>query len=284
MKRFVPAEIRNAIYIIIGLIMCSAAYNCYLIPNDIAPGGFTGIGQLVNHITGNRIAVGTVGLILNIPLFAISMRSLGLKFGLRSLVASIGLSLVIDYIPFPSLTNDMLLATIFGGAVGGIGFGLILRGNATTGGSDMLATLLHSHIPTLRVSVGVFAVDGLVILASAFVFDATAAMYALISTLVMNVLLDVVLEGPNSARSYFIISTRHEEIARRVMDELERGATAWNGKGMYSGEDRGVLLCVVNRFETVRLRNIIYEIDPRAFVIATSVHEALGEGFKMLGK
>ena len=118
LKRIVPAEILNAIYIILGLILCSAAYNCYLIPNDIAPGGFTGIGQLVNHITGNRIAVGTVGLILNIPLFAISMRSLGLKFGLRSLVASIGLSLVIDYIPFPSLTNDMLLATIFGGAVG----------------------------------------------------------------------------------------------------------------------------------------------------------------------
>ena len=277
-------ELKNALYIVVGLLICSAAYNCYLIPNEIAPGGFTGIGQLVNRLSGGRIAVGTMGFILNVPLFALSMRSLGLRFGLRSFLASLGLSLAIDWVPFPMLTNDLLLAAVFGGVLGGIGFGLILRGNATTGGSDMLATLINSHIPAVRVSVGVFAVDGLVVLASAFVFDSTAAMYALISTFIMNVVMDLVLEGPSSARSYYIISRSADEIAHRVMEEMNRGATSWIGKGMFSGEDRPVLLCVINRFETMRLRNIVFSVDPNAFVIATNVYEVLGEGFKAHGK
>lgn len=281
MKQSLRLELKNTLYIFIGLLCCSAAYNLYLIPNNIAAGGFTGIGQLINSVWGN-ISVGTVGIILNVPLFALSMRTLGLRFGIRSLIAMLGLSLFIDHIPFPTATNDLLLATVFGGALGGVGFGLVLRGSATTGGSDMLASLVHRYVPTVRVSVGIFAVDGLVILASAFVFDQQAAMYALICTFLMNVVVDVVLEGPNSAHSFFIISDHSEAIARRVMDEMERGVTAFDGKGMYSGKDKLVLLCVVNRFETMQLRRIIFSIDPNAFVISNKTHEVLGEGFKTL--
>ncbi len=280
MKRILSEELKNALYIFLGLLLCAAAYNCYLIPNEIAPGGFTGVGQLVHHLTGERIPVGAVALALNIPLFALSMRSLGLRFGLRSFLASFGLSMAIDSLPFPPLADDLMLAAVFGGVVGGIGFGLVLRGNATTGGSDMLATLINSKIPTIRVGLGIFLVDGLVVFASAFVFDATAAMYALISTFLMNVVLDLVLEGPSSARSYYIISPKCDEIAKRVMAEMDRGATSWPGKGMFSGEEKQVLLCVINRFETMRLRNIVLSIDPTAFVIATNVYEVLGEGFK----
>lgn len=277
MKKLHP-EFRNALLIIIGLLCCSAAYNMYLIPNNIAAGGFTGIGQLLNHFVD--IKVGTVNLLLNIPLFLFSMKTLGLRFGVRSLLAMLGLSLFIDYIPFPAATNDLLLATVFGGALGGVGFGLVLRGSATTGGSDMLASLIHRNIPAVRVSVGIFAVDGLVIAASAFVFDQQAAMYALICTFLMNVVVDLVLEGPNSAHSYFIISDHAEDIARRIMDEMERGVTALSATGMYSGNSKQVLLCVVNRFETITLRRIIFSIDPSAFVIANKAHEVLGEGFK----
>ncbi len=278
MKLKLHPEVKNTVLILVGLLCCSAAYNLYLIPNSIAAGGFTGIGQLVNSFAD--ISVGTVSMLLNIPLFIFSMKSLGLRFGVRSLLAMLGLSLFIDYIPFPVATNDMLLATVFGGALGGLGFGLILRGSATTGGSDMLASLIHRHIPAVRVSVGIFAVDGLVILASAFVFDQTAAMYALICTFLMNVVVDVVLEGPNSAHSYFVISDHANEIAQRVMDELERGVTAFDATGMYSGNKKQVLLCVVNRLETMTLRRIIFSIDPSAFVIANKAHEVLGEGFK----
>ena len=280
MKRKINPELKNAILILAGLLCSSAAYNLYLIPNNIAAGGFTGIGQLVNQFID--IKVGTVSILLNIPLFLLSMKSLGLRFGLRSLLAMLGLSLFIDYLPMPTATNDLLLATVFGGVLGGIGFGLVLRGSATTGGTDMLASLIHRFFPAIRVSVGIFAVDGLVILASAFVFDQQAAMYALISAFLMNVMVDIVLEGPNSAHSYFIISDRSAEIAKSLMDELERGVTALAGKGMYSGTEKQVLLCVVNRFETMQLRRIVFSIDPSAFVIANKAHEVLGEGFKQM--
>ena len=280
MKRKINPELKNAVMILAGLLCSSAAYNLYLIPNNIAAGGFTGIGQLVNSIV--NVKVGTVSILLNIPLFLLSMKSLGLRFGLRSLLAMLGLSLFIDYLPLPAATDDLLLATVFGGVLGGVGFGLILRGSATTGGTDMLASLIHRYFPAIRVSVGIFAVDGLVILASAFVFDQTAAMYALICAFLMNVMVDIVLEGPNSAHSYFIISDRSEEIAKCLMDELERGVTALSGKGMYSGAEKQVLLCVVNRFETMQLRRIVFSIDPSAFVIANKAHEVLGEGFKQM--
>ena len=280
MKRKINPELKNAVMILAGLLCSSAAYNLYLIPNNIAAGGFTGIGQLVNSIV--NVKVGTVSILLNIPLFLLSMKSLGLRFGLRSLLAMLGLSLFIDYLPLPAATDELLLATVFGGVLGGVGFGLILRGSATTGGTDMLASLIHRYFPAIRVSVGIFAVDGLVILASAFVFDQTAAMYALICAFLMNVIVDIVLEGPNSAHSYFIISDRSEEIANCLMDELERGVTALSGKGMYSGTEKQVLLCVVNRFETMQLRRIVFSIDPSAFVIANKAHEVLGEGFKQL--
>lgn len=278
MKRKINPEVKNALLILAGLLCSSISYNLYLIPNNIAAGGFTGIGQLVNSFTG--IKVGTVSLVLNIPLFFLSLKSLGVRFGVRSLFAMLGLSLFIDYLPIPAATNDMLLATIFGGVLCGAGFGLILRGSATTGGTDMLASLIHRHFPAIRISYGLFAVDGTVIVASAFVFDQQAAMYALICVFLMNVIVDLVLEGPNSAQSYFVISDHSEAIAQRVMAEMDRGVTAFPGKGMYSGTDKLVLLCVVNRFESVALRRIVFSIDPSAFVIANKAHEVFGEGFK----
>lgn len=278
MHRKLNPEIKNAIFVIVGLLCSSAAYNLYLIPNNIAAGGFTGIGQLVNHFF--PISIGMVSIILNVPLFLLSMKSLGIRFGLRSLIAMFGLSLLIDYWKLPVATEDMLLAAVFGGVLGGIGFGLVLRGSATTGGTDMLATVIHRHIPFIRVSVAVFAVDGLVILASAFVFDQQAAMYALICIFLMNILVDLVLEGPNSATSYFVISDHSEEIAKQVMQQMDRGVTSFYAKGMYSGVDKQVLLCVVNRFESILLRKIVFSIDPKAFVIANKVHEVFGEGFK----
>ena len=271
-------ELKNTVYIISGLLVCAMAYRMFLVPNDVAAGGFTGIGQLANALTG--IKVGTTALILNVPLFMLSMRSLGLKFGVRSFVASTLLSLFIDYLPIGAATDNVLLATIFGGVVGGAGFGLILRGNATTGGSDMLATLIHSRIPTMRVGALIFMVDAAVIVASAFVFSPEQALYALISVSIMNYTLDYVLEGTNRATAYIVVSKESDAIARRVMDEMERGVTALEGKGMYSGEYRQVLLCVVNRFESMRLRRIVASCDPRAFMIAISAGEVLGEGFK----
>lgn len=283
MKRSVRDELLNVLLIAAGLLLATLGYRLYLIPNNVAPGGFTGIGQIVNHLLP-EVGVGMVNLILNVPLFVLSLRSMGLGFGLRSLLSSVALSLLLDYLPVPAMTDDVLLSAVFGGVLCGAGFGLVLRGHATTGGSDMLASIVHRHIPALKVSVCLFATDATVVIASGFVFDAAAAMYALISVFVMNVVIDQVLEGPGLARSHIIITTHGNEIAERILKELDRGVTALDAKGMYSGEDRTMLLCVVSRLEAVRLRAVVFSVDPRAFVIVQNVHEALGEGFKELQK
>ncbi len=283
MKRGVRDELFNVLLIAAGLILATLGYRLYLIPNNVAPGGFTGIGQIVNHLVP-AVGVGLVNLLLNVPLFLVSLRSMGLGFGLRSLLSSVALSLMLDYLPVPAMTDDVLLSAVFGGVLCGAGFGLVLRGHATTGGSDMLAALVHRHVPALKVSVCLFAVDATVVVASGFVFDASAAMYALISVFVMNVVMDQVLEGPGLARSHIIITNHGDEMAERILKELDRGVTAIEARGMYSGEGRTMLLCVVSRLEAVRLRSIVYSVDPRAFVIVQNVHEALGEGFKELQK
>ena len=278
MKTNVRAEMKNVLLILVGLIFCALGFNLFLIPNNIAAGGFTGIAQLINSVTG--FPVGTIALILNVPLFLVSMKSLGLRFGVRSLAATIGFSLLLDNLHVPVITHDLWLSTVYGGLVSGLGFGLILRGSATTGGTDMLASLIHRLIPSIRVSVGMFIIDGLVILASAFVYDTAAAMYALICILISNVVIDFVLEGPNSSHSFFIISDKSDEIAARIMQELDRGVTGLEGMGMYSHQHKRVLLCVVSRMETVTLRRIVFSVDPRAFVISAKAHDTYGEGFK----
>lgn len=280
MRASLREELKNDLLVVVGLLVAAAAYRMYLIPNRVVNGGFTGVGQLLNQATG--LSVGFVNIALNVPLFLVSMKSMGVRFGVRSLVAMALMSLLIDHIPLPPATDDMLLASVYGGAISGIGFGLVLRGNATTGGTDMLASLLHRLVPVVKVSYAIFVFDGLVIIASAFVFEAQAAMYGLISAFLCNVLIDLVLEGPNSAHAYFIISDNSQAIADKIMREMDRGVTGLEAVGMYSRQHKQVLLCVVNRFEAMRLRRIVFEADPRAFVVANKAKEVLGEGFKSM--
>lgn len=272
------SEAKNALLILLGLFCCTMSYTLFLIPNNIAAGGFTGIAQLVNHFTG--WPVGMVSLTLNVPLFLLSMKSLGLSFGLRSLITTVAFSLMLDCLKLRASIDDMWLATVYGGLVSGIGYGLIMRGCATTGGSDMLASLLHRLIPSLRISTALCLIDGSVVLASVFVFDTMAAMYALICVFITNIMVDFVLEGPNSSHSYFIVSDKNEEIAKRIMEELGRGVTALEGTGMYSGKRKQVLYCVVSRMESVRVRQIVFSTDSKAFLTSSKVNDAFGEGFK----
>lgn len=280
--RFTGEEVRaaaaRALYIALGLLLAALGYRLFLIPNDIAPGGFTGMGQLINALTG--YPVGAVVLALNVPLFALGLRSMGVRFALGSLVATLALSAMLDWLPTSYVSDDVVLSTIFGGILSGAGFGLILRGGASTGGTDMLAKMIHERVRVIKVGMVMFGVDFLVVFASMFVFDATKAMYAVIALFISTWVMDRVIDGLNTAKAYFVISRNSAEISRRVQHELEHGVTALRGRGEYSGEDMDVLLCVVYRFEAPRLKRIIAECDERAFVIATDVHEALGEGFE----
>jgi len=280
LKKLKGTELYSCILMALGLVLCTLGYNLFLIPNDIAAGGFTGASQLINSFTG--WPVGLVMLCMNIPLFAVSIKKMGKKFAAKSLIASVLLSLFIDAVHLPPAAQDVWLATLYGGLLSGAGFGLILCGNATTGGTDMLASLIHKALPSLPVGTAITMCDGIVILASAFVFNAVSALYALIAIIICNSVVDFVLEGPNSAHAFFIISDKSEEIAEKIMAELERGVTAWDGIGMYSKNDKRVLLCAVSRRETVTLRRIIQSADPQAFIISANAHGTYGEGFKPL--
>lgn len=281
-NRLRGTELWSCFLMVLGLVLCTLGYNLFLIPNDIAAGGFTGASQLINSFTG--WPVGLMMLIMNVPLFAVSMKKMGRKFAAKSAIASVLLSILIDTVHLPAAAEDVWLATLYGGLLSGAGFGLILCGNATTGGTDMLASLIHKAVPSLPIGTAITLCDGIVILASAFVFSAVSALYALIAVVICNLVVDFVLEGPNTAHAFFIISDRSEEIAARIMEELERGVTAWDGVGMYSKNDKRVLLCAVSRRETVTLRRIIQSADPDAFIISANAHGTYGEGFKPLGR
>ncbi len=275
-------NIKAYVQILLGAAITALAFDLFFLPNNIAPGGITGVATLLNHLTGAR--VGLFSIVLNAPLFLLGFRSVGGRFAFRSLIAMLALSLLIDLIPRIPLTDDMLLATMFGGGVMGVGLGLVLRGGATTGGTDLAAKIIHNHWSPVSVGGLLFALDCLVVAAAGLVFDAQAALYAMIAILVCSKVIDWVLQGWNTAKQLLIISDQAETIARRVTSELDRGATLLSATGAYSGEPRGMMLCVVSNAEVSRLKEIVAEVDPRAFVTVSNIHEAMGEGFAGLKK
>jgi len=260
-----------------GLVLAATGYRAFLIPCDIAAGGFTGISQLINHFTG--WSVGGISLVLNVPLFLLSIRQLGLRFGLKSLLGTVLLSFFIDHLPISPITREPMLAAIFGAVLVGFGIGLIVRGGATTGGSEMLGKLINRHLRIVSIGAVCLGVDALVITSSAFVFNVDRALMAMVSAYLLNRVLDVTLVGFNHSKAYYIISDHGQQIAQRILKEMNRGVTGLKGQGMFSGQDKTVLMCVISHLEALQLRRIVAQTDPSAFVIVTDVREALGEGF-----
>lgn len=264
----------------LGVLLTTLGLDMFLIPNKIAAGGVSGIATILHYVL--RVPVGAAMLTLNVPLFAMGIYRLGLRFGFRSLFGTIALSLAVDALaPFlPVPTRDLLLAGLFGGVLVGLGLGLVFRHKGTTGGTDLAAAVLRTYT---GVNIGqlLFLVDATVVIAAGIAFNSTElAMYALITIFVTAWLIDLVQEGFSYAKAFLIISDRPSEISAAIVEGLNRGATAWPARGVYTGTEKEVLLSVVNRSEVTRLKEIIYGVDPRAFVILADVHEVLGEGFK----
>ena len=273
-------QTRAYLLMALGCVLGGAAYPLFLVPNQIAPGGLTGVATIFNYLWG--WPVGVTSMALNLPLFVIGYKAMGRVFAFRSLVATLLFSACIDLIQLPPLTDDILLGTVYGALVLGVGLGLIMRGGATTGGSDMAARMVHKKFPVVTVGAFLFMIDCAVILCAAFTMSARAALYALICIFVNAKAVDLVLAGFGSAKACFIITNRAVDIARRIMAELDRGATVVNGTGAYSGRERTLLISVVSQREVIPLKKIVRQEDEKAFMFITDTHETLGEGFSAL--
>ncbi len=268
------------VQIVLGCVIGAAAYPTFLIPNNIAPGGITGVATLINHLLG--WPVGTVSLALNIPLFLVGYRTMGKIFAFRSLVATVLFSVLIDLLPFRPISEDPLLGTLFGGVILGIGLGLILRGGATTGGTDMIARMVHRRLPFISVGMFLFALDCVVVVAAGFIMGSEKALYALIDIYVCSRVMDTVMIGFSGNKACFIMTPSWSRVTNRIMEELGRGVTHLIARGAYTGTEQPVVLCVTSRQEVTAVKRIVREEDESAFMFITEAHEALGEGFTRL--
>ncbi|HHW00303.1 MAG TPA: YitT family protein [Clostridiaceae bacterium] len=287
---------KEYLLIIIGSIITAASINIFLVPYKIAPGGVSGIATVIYYLTNGSISVGIIMLVLNVPLFIMGIKYIGKKFIVRTLFSTVFLSVAIDVteplansfiekflLGYDQMASysDVLLYSIFGGFLMGLGLGMVLRSGATTGGTDLAAKIVHNFIPGFTVGQILLFIDTSVIIFAAISFGSfQLALYAIVTLYISSQVIDAILEGVNFAKAVFIISDKSDEISQKLMTTLDRGVTALKGTGMYTGNDREVLLCVVHRGQLKQLKEIVNDIDKKAFVILTDVREVLGEGFK----
>jgi len=269
--------IKDYALIALGTFLAGWAFAKFFLPHDLAPGGVTGISTVLASFL--PLKVGTLSFLINLPLFLLGWRTVGWRFAARSFISMTLMSLFIDVIPVSDLAGDVMLASIFGGALMGLGLGLVVRAGATTGGTDMAAKMIHHVIGFLSIPTVLLIIDAAVVLVAALVFGVTAGLWALITLFVATKAMDLVIKGFNTAMQFMIISNHSEEIVRRIHRDIDRGCTRLMAEGTYSGKPVGTLICILSRTEAPRLKKIVAEIDPHAFVTVCDVHEALGRGF-----
>ena len=255
--------------------------NVFLEPNTIAPGGVTGLGIVLQNLTNGLVTVWATNLIVNIPLFIAGVVILGKSFGAKTLFGTLVLSFFIWVIPDIGATHDLLLSSVFGGLIMGIGLGIVFNAGGTTGGTDLAGAIMNKFFPTLSTATHMMIVD-LIVVGSSGVLSKRidTALYSVIALYILVRVTDILLDGFSYEKAFFIISNDPEKIGKTILQELYRGVTILKGKGLYSGLEKDVLLCVVNRAQMTKVKEIISSIDKRAFIMITDMHEVLGEGFK----
>ena len=266
---------------IIGSILYSASFNIFTVPNNIAPGGLSGIAIVLNHLLG--FPVGTTILVLNIPIFMIGAKILGLKFLSKTIVATVMASLFIDLLaPFmPAYTGDSLLSALYGGVLMGAGMGIIFLRGGTTGGTDIIARVVNKAKPHLSMGRIILLFDAVIITGAGIAYrSVNSALYAVIVIFSSSMVIDRILYGMDAGKAVMVVSGKNEEIAKAIMDRMQRGVTLLEAHVAYTKEKRNVIYCVVRRHETSRLRKLIDAIDPHAFMTIGDVGEIIGEGFK----
>lgn len=286
-KAFSKEWIISYLLIILGSFILAVSFVFFITPNKIVPGGVFGVSIVMHYILGTP--VGLMGLLMNIPLTIIGIKILGPRFGVKTVVGFFLSSAFMDLLTSlwgykPLVENDILLSCVFGGVLSGFGIGLIFKAKATSGGSDIIALIVAKYT---RLPIGqlMIYIDSVIVLIGLIVFrDWRIPLYSWIVIFITGKVIDVVLQGIDYDKSIFIISEKHEEIRDKIINELNRGGTFLDGKGMYNGKERTIIYTVVNRRELQILQAYISKIDPKAFLTVINASEILGEGFKPISE
>lgn len=271
-------------YMALGTGLTAFAIKCIYEPNNLVVGGFSGIAIILKALTEGVLEGGIplwlTNILLNLPFFLIAWKLKGARFIGRTAFATAAMSVWLFLIPdFTLIQDNLFLAAVFGGAIHGAGMGFVFITKSTTGGTDMVGAIIQHFFPQLSVAKGMMIVDGCVVAAGAYVFGIEPALYAVIAIVVVNRIADTLIEGVKYAKAVYIVTDKHEEVSNAILSKVDRGLTGIYAKGMYTGQDRYILYCVLNKKELVRLKEQIGKIDPHAFMIVTDAREAMGEGF-----
>ncbi len=267
------------VHLLLGSLIIALSFNLFLNPNRIATGGVTGLSTIVQQLWG--ITPAYVQWSMNIPLWLLGIVLLGGRFGFKTAVGSFVLPLfVLLTAGLSPLTNQALLASVYGGIGIGVGLGLVFRGRGSTGGMDVVAQVLH-HYMGISLGTAIALLDGIIIVTAGFVFSAENALYALIGLFITSKTIDLIQVGLNTSKVAFIISDASEQIARSVLYELDRGLTRLQGIGGYTNVEKPVMMVVIGQREVTRLKQVIRDADPYAFVIISGTSEVFGEGFQL---
>jgi len=272
------SSVLEYIYIIVGAAIIAVGFNVFLLPNEVASGGVSGISTILKGVFGWN--PGIVQYAFNIPLFITGVIFLGKQFGARSLVGTLTLPLfVLLTASWEPATLNPLLGALFGGISVGVGLGIVFRGRASTGGTDLAAQIITKY-SGLTLGTSVMLIDGLIVLSAALVFDVEKGLYALIGLFVTTKTIDIIQLGFSQSKMVYIITNKQEEIRDAIYTEVNRGVTKLSAVGGYTEQERPILLVVVYQTEFSKLKQVIKTVDPSAFVIVTDSYEVLGEGFK----
>ena len=278
-------HVRNLILIAAGCALFGLGFDLFLQPNHMNVGGVSGIGQLLEHLIGfGSVAFWSV--LINVPLFLVSIKGVGRNFFFGSLVGMLLLNFFIElFLIIPAPETEPLLAALYGGLLCGAGSGLVFIAGASTGGVDILARLLRPKFPGMPIGKIIMAMDIITVSLTGLVFgDINKALYSAVTLYVCSLALDGVVYGLDYSTVALIISDYHDDIAKAISDRLDRGVTILDGRGFYSGQKKQVLLSAIKKRQAAELKNLVMEIDPTAFIILQESHQVLGEGFKRYNK
>lgn len=265
---------------IIGTAIMAIGISLFLLPNQLSSGGFSGIATITYYLL--NISVGTMVLVLNIPLFIIAFFKIGKSFFFKSLLGTISLSVFIDFFEkFTPLTQDRFLACIYGGIIIGLGTAIVLRSRSSSGGTDLISNIIREYNHKIRMGTVIVIVDTIIIALNIIFFkELEIGLYSAIAIYLDGKMIDIIFEGIYFTKLLFIISDKNEQIAKTIGKEIKKGSTGLYGKGMYSNEDKLILVCAAPRSDISKIKELARNIDPHCFIILSNAREVFGEGFK----